>query len=600
MVIVSQFFRELRRRGVFGTTAIYIVAGWVFVQVASEVFPAFNIPEFAIRYVWIGVGLGFPLALIVGWMYDVSTRGISRTARTGSDQSADTSLKRIDYLVLSGVGVVAIGIIITLLGEIVKLQEPGFVQSKAREADPNSVAVLPLDNFTGDPEQEYFVAALHEALTAGLTGISALKVISRTSASAFVNTAKTLPEIGRELGVANIIEGSVFRSGNRVRITIQLINALTDEHLWAENYEREMTDLLALHGEVTRAIAGQIQVILTPLEDSRLSAERKVDPKVYELYLKGMYFLNQYTPEGIQKGLPYLHQAVELDPANARAYAGLALGYNTIGHGIGRDAFPKALAAARQALTLDEYSGEAWAALAEAQLYHDYDWEESDRSFSRALQLAPSLDHAHAHYSYLLALLGRWDEVFAHAEKARELSPLDPGWTFFAGWLYMVVNDFDRAEELMLESLELAPGFPFGLYGLGQLYTTQGRFDDAIEFQEQIPAGNPARNWALGPTYAMAGRVEDALRIAAEMSVDPGPKDRLHLAFTYAGLGDSDQAMHWFEICFETRTDWLPWIAVEQTYGGMLEDIRDDPRFQALIEKLNLGQYTKTPHQPNP
>jgi TolB-like protein/Flp pilus assembly protein TadD len=592
MATASQFFRELRRRGVFGTTAIYVVAAWVLVQVASEAFPAFNIPEFAIRHVWIGGILGFPLALIVGWMYDISPRGINRTSRAGSGEDAGTPLNRFDFLVLSGIAVVAIGIVFTLFGEIVKLQEPDRVQTTFREADPNSLAVLPLDNFTGDPNQEYFVAGLHEALTASLTGISALKVISRTSASAFANTDKTLPEIGRALGVANIIEGSVFRSGDRVRITVQLINALTDKYLWAKNYEREIVDMLALHGEVTRAIARQIQVTLTPEEDSRLSETREVDPAIYQLYLKGMYFLKQYTPESIQKGLAYLHQAVELDPANARAYAGLALGYNTIGHGIGRGAFPKALAAARQALALDEYSGVAWAALAEAQLYHEYDWEESDRSFKRALQLAPSLDHAHAHYAYLLALLGRWDEVFAHAEKARELSPLDSTWAFFAAWLYMVVEEFDKAEGLMRESLELAPGNPLSLYGLGQLYTTQGRFEEAIAVHEQIPAGNPARNWALGPTYAMAGHHEDALRLAAEMSVNPGPKDRLHLAFTYAGLGDFDEAMRWFEVCYETRTDWLPWIALEQTYGGTLEGIREDPRFQSLIKKLNLSHYS--------
>jgi len=173
-----------------------------------------------------------------------------------------------------------------------------------------------------------------------------------------------------------------------------------------------------------------------------------------------------------------------------------------------------------------------------------------------------------------------------------ELSPLDPVWLFFAGWLYTAVEDFDKAEALMLESLELTPGFPFGLYGLGQLYTAQGRFADAIEVQEQIPTGNPVRNWALGPSYAMAGRLEDALGIAAEMSVDPGPKDRLHLAFTYAGLGDFDEAMRWFELCYETRTDWLPWIALEQAYGGVLKGIGADPRFQSLIEKLKLAHYS--------
>jgi TolB-like protein/Tfp pilus assembly protein PilF len=587
MAIMSRFPGELRRRGVFGTAALYIVAAWVVVQVASEVFPAFDIPEQAIRYVWIGVVLGLPLALMVGWMYEVSTRGISRTPKT---PGAGTRLTRFDHLLLSALGILALGIVGVLGNEIVQSRVPGTDGAAARPMDPHSVAVLPLDNFTGDPEQEYFVAGLHEALTAGLTAIRALKVISRTSASAVAGTAKTLPEIGRALGAANLIEGSVFRTGDRVRITVQLIDARTDEHLWAQNNEREMGDLLALQDEVTRAIAEQIEVTLTPAEDARLSERRPVDPETYQDYLRGMYFLKQYTPEGIRKGLGFLQQAVERDPANPRAYAGLALGYNTIGHGIGRDAFPKALAAARQALALDGDSGEAWAALAEAQLYHDYDWEESASSFRRALQLAPSLDHAHAHYAYLLALLRRWDQAFDHMEMAIELSPLDPTWPFFTGWLYMLRDDgMDDAESRIQDSMDLAPDNPLGLYALGQLRTLQGRFEEAVAAHERIPEGNPVRNWSLGPTYAMAGRVDDALRVAAEMAADPGPKDKLHLAFTYAGLGDFDTAMRWFEECYAERVDWLPWVALEGAYGGVLEGIRADPRFRSLVDRLGLA-----------
>lgn len=587
MANISTFLQELRRRGVYGTVAIYIVAVWICVQVASEMFPAFDIPELAIRYVWIGAVWGFPLALIVGWMYEFSMRGISRTQAAGGE-GAGASLRRFDYLLLAGIAAIAFSIVFAMLGEILKLEVPRSADRAARIAEPNSVAVLPLDNFTGDQEQDYFVAGLHEALTAGLTSIRALKVISRTSASAFANTDKTLPEIGRELGVANIIEGSVFRSGDRIRVTVQLINAQTDEHLWVESYEREMVDLLALQGEVTRAIAQQIQVVLSPEEQSRLASAGPVDPKIYELHLKGMYFLKQYTPEGVQRGLRYLHQAVEKDPANPRAYAGLALGYNTIGHGMGRNAFPKAIAAARQALALDEYSGEAWAALAEAQLYYDWDWEESDKSFRRAIQLAPSLDHAYAHYAYLLALLGRWNEAFNAVEKARELSPLDPTWSFFAGWLYMSRNRNAEAYTLMQESLALAPGFAFGLYGLGAWYVSQGRLEEAIAIQEEIAPGSRIRLWGLGPTYALAGRDDDALRIAAELAMDPGPKDKLFLGFTYSALGDFDEAMRWLEDCYETRTDWLPWIALEQGWGGMIGPIRDDPRFQSLIERMNL------------
>jgi TolB-like protein/Tfp pilus assembly protein PilF len=591
MAIASSIFSELRRRGLLGTTAIYFVAAWVLVQVASEVFPALNVPEYAIRYVWIGVILCLPLALIVGWMYDISSSGISRTRAAGSNERSDSSLKRFDYLFLSGVAAIAIGIALSLLAEVVKLQDSSLQPSfAAREAEPNSLAVLPLDNYTGNPEEEYFVAALHEALTAGLSGISALKVISRTSASAFVGSGKTLPEIGQALGVANIIEGSVFKSGNTVRITLQLIDVMTDKHLWAENFERDMKDLMALQSEVTRAVAQQIRVTLTPGEEDHLSIHREVDPAVQQLYLKGMYFLHQYSPEGIQKGLGYLQQAVEMDPSNPRAYAGLALGYNTIGHGVGRDAFPKALAAARRALDLDPNSGEAWAALAEAQLYHDYAWEESERSFRRAIQLAPSLDHAHAHYAYLLALFDRWDEAFYHSNKARELNPLEPTWAFFTGWLYTVREEFDLAEELFLEALELSPDFPFGLWGLGDIYRMQGRFEEAIEIQQRMTPGNPVRNWALGASYAIAGRQEDAHRVIDEMTADPGPKDKLFTALTYVALGDFDRAMEWLDVSYESRVDWLPWIALDQGYGGVLEEIRHDPRFQDLIARLNIPQ----------
>jgi len=594
MTVLSQIFAELRRRGVFGTTVVYVVAAWVFIQVASELFPAFNIPEFAIRYVWIGVVTGFPLALIVGWMYDISTSGIKRTSPRENNEVQGNELRRSDFIVLSSIFIVALGLVLMLLNKIVGLQEPFTAQTVAKVADPNSVAVLPLDNFTGDPDQAYFVAAFQEALITSLTGVSALKVISRTSSSAFVNSNKTVPEIGRELGAANIVEGSVSTSGDRVRITVQLINTLTDEHLWAKNYEHKMEDVLSLNAEVTRAIARQIQVTLTPREDSKLSSPRKVDPEIYKLYLKGMYFLNQNTPEGVQKGLPYLHQAVELDPSNAEAHAGLALGYNTIGHGIGRDAFPKAMAAARQALALDENSGTAWTALAEAQLFHEYDWEESARSFRRALQLAPSLDQAHGNYAWVLALLGRWDEAFVHEQKARELNPLNPYWQALGGWLYMVAGDYEKAEAMVRESFEIAPGYPAGLYTLGQLYTAQGRFEEAVGVHEQIPAGHPMRNWALGISYAMAGRVADARRLITEMSANPGPKDRISVALAYAGLGDFDEAMRWFEICYETRVDWLPFAVLDHSYGGVVEEIRKDPRFQALILKLGLSNYLLT------
>jgi tetratricopeptide (TPR) repeat protein len=432
---------------------------------------------------------------------------------------------------------------------------------------------------------------MHDALIADLSRISALRVISRTSTNAYKDTATAVPAIAQRLRVANVVEGSVFRTGDRVRLTIQLIDAATDEHRWADSFERELKDLIALQAELARTIARQIQVTLTPDEEFRLTSLRQVDPDVYVAYLKGMFLMKQLTAEGTAKGLQYLHEAIAADPREPLAYAGLALGYNTIGHGVdSHGAFPKAIAAARKALELDEYSGEAWAALAEAQMYYQWDWQASERSFQRALQLSPSLDHAHAHYAYLLTLYGRMEEAIAEVEKARELSPLDGLWTGFAAWLYMLEDRRDDVFALTDECLGFAPRFPLCLYTAAQMHLARGALDEAIAAGEELPPGTPYSNWVLGPAYAMAGRADDARRIAAAMAGKPTPKDMLHLAFTYVALGDTEEAFRWFTTSYENRVDWLPWIARPNAYGGVLESLRDHPDFQALVGLLNLPE----------
>ncbi len=591
---IAGIVRQLRHRKVFSTAAIYIVAAWIVLQVADLAFPGLGISEAAIRYVWIGVLLGFPLALVFGWLFQVTPRGIARTTPQKGFVEADISLTKTDYILLTGLGIIGIAIVVGVMGEIRNLGSADPASLSSRDIDPHSVAVLPLGDFTGDPDQAYFVAGMHEALISGLSRISALKVISRTSADVYKDVVKPLPEIARELRVANIVEGSVYRSGDDVRITVQLIDAISDKHIWVDEYERNLRDVFSLQGEVARAIAEQIQITLTDEEDRRLRVVREVGPEAYEAYLRGMFHLKQYTPEGIQKGLRYLDEAIALDPRNAGAYAGLALGYNTIGHGIGRDAFPKAMAAARHALEIDEFSGEAWAALSEAQLYYDWDWTAAEESANLALQLNSNLDHAHAHFAYLLVLLGRWDEAVAEAEEARRLSPLDPTWAAFAAWLYVLGNRYEEAYVSIDEALEVAPGNPLSLYVLGQILTSHGRYEAAIEAHEKIPRENPLSNWSLGPTYAMAGWHDEALSIAEAMKVNPGPKDRLHLAFTYAALGDIDNAMLWLESSYENRVDWLPWIGIGNSFGGALEGIRDKPRFQAFLAKLKLPSAAST------
>jgi len=587
---LSQFIREARRRRVFQTAAIYIVVAWVILQVADLAFPGLDVPEFAIRYVWIGAFLGLPIALIFGWRYQITSKGIVRTAPLASGKPAgDLALKTADHVLLSALALIVVAISYGVIQEIREIEQPFGISAFGREILPNSIAVLPLGNLTGDPDQEYFVDGLHDAITSGLAQISALHVTSRTSTNVYKGVAKPLTEIGRELGVANVIEGSVFRTGDVVNITIQLIDAATDENVWSQNYKREVTDLLALQGDVARAIAEQVHVKLTPDEVKRLTRARQINSEVYESYLKGMFFVKQLDPEAIPRGLDFLHEAIGIDPREPLAYAGLALGYNTIGHGLdAHGAFPKALAAAEKALEIDEYSGEAWAALAEAQLYYDWNWTTAEASMLRALQLSPSLDHVHAHYAYLLVLLGRIDESFIHAEMARKLSPLDPLWAGFAAWLYMLDERWEEGMDTVEECLSFSPGFWFCEYTLGEIHRAMGDIEKAVEVHEKMSADLPMTNWALGPTYGMAGRLDDARKIAELMAANPTPRDELYIALTYSAMGEIDEALRWLELAYDDKADWLPWVALKNAYGGAVEPMQDNPRFKAIVEKLNF------------
>ncbi len=316
---LQKLILELRRRRVFRVAGFYIVGSWVLLQVAALAFQSLDIPDSALVWVWVAAFVGFPLALILGWRYEFTANGILRTPPADADQAEDLSLRRTDFLILVALAVVVVTTGFRLIVEI-RETEPDRIDSAASiEMSRNSIAVLPLNNLSGDPEQEYFVSGMHEALIADLSRISGLKVISRTSTEQYRGSNKPIPEIGAELGVANLIEGSVFRAGDQVRITVQLIDVATDEHLWAESYERNLTNVLRLQSNVARAIADQIKVTLTPYEDTLLAASAEVDPEAYQLYLKGRFHWYKFTEADLKLALEYFHLAIDKDPRYALA-----------------------------------------------------------------------------------------------------------------------------------------------------------------------------------------------------------------------------------------------------------------------------------------
>ncbi|UCG58910.1 MAG: protein kinase, partial [Phycisphaerales bacterium] len=452
-----------------------------------------------------------------------------------------------------------------------------------------SLAVLPLENLSGDPNQEYLPYGITEALIADLAKIEALQVRSRTSIMQYEDVKKPLSEIARELNVDAVVEGSVLRVGQQVRITAQLIHAPTDTHLWVNSYQRDLGDVLTLLSEVARTIAGQIEITITPDQEALLTAKRPINPEMYEAYLKGMFHLNKMTPEGTEKGLDYFRLAIERDPSDPLAYGGLALGYVASAHGPGAppDAFEQAKAAAVQALKMDDTVAEAHAALAQIKLYKDWDWAGAEQAFLSALKLNPNLTLTRAQYSWYLLLFGRTDEALAEMRRVQQVDPLTPLWPAWQGWQYWWTGQNKEAIEEARESLELDSDYPVALYILGSAYAEKGMYEEAIKAHQR--AGVLSREWksGLGRTYAMASRLEEARLVLAELEADPTPWDTFFVAQIYAVLGEKDEAFRWLEVAYgPPNHPYVPWIS----HPPAFKPLHDDPRFADLLRRLNLPE----------
>lgn len=448
-----------------------------------------------------------------------------------------------------------------------------------------SLAVLPMANLTGDPEQQYFIDGITDTLINGVAQLGALRVISRTSTMHYKDTDKSLKDIAAELKVDAILEGSAQRAGDNLRVAIQLVDARKDQQIWADNYDYNLSDVLRVQSEVAQAIANKINVSLTPEQKKIFSAPRRVNPAVYEAYLKGMYYITLYTEEGIQKGLKILHEAVEIDPADSLAYAGLAEGYVTIGHSPSPspETFPRAKAAAERALSLDPNMVEAIGALADIALYHDWDWVKAEEYFRRALKLNPNSAMTHYHYAWMLALFNRLDEAIAEHKRAQEIDPLRPVHTAWLGGLYNYVGRYDEAIAEAKKALELRPLYGPSYYVMVRAYSRKGMHEEAIAAaKEGVQAASKyAGPVLLGIAYALAGRRQEALEIAESADLSKA----WFTAQIYTALGEKDKALDLLEICYRNRTSVLPWIRV---HGGEYEPLFKEPRFQELVKKMNL------------
>jgi serine/threonine-protein kinase len=456
----------------------------------------------------------------------------------------------------------------------------------------HSLAVLPLQNLSGNPDQEYLADGMTEALISNLGKINAFRVISRTSTMQYKNTRKNLPQIASELGVDAVVEGSVLESGERVRITAQLIEARTDRHLWAETYDRNFRDVLALQDDVAFAITKTIQGQVAPRADSSHVPKREVDPDAYRLYLKGTYYWNRRTKEGFETAMDYYRQAIDKDPTNAFPYAALANGYLVLlGYSLAstREQLPKARQAALKALELDDASAEAHECLAHI---HSIEWQfaEAEKEYQRALEIDPSSSGTHQGYGTFLTQQGRWNEALFELKRAEELDPLWFMNSVLLGNVYYFQGQYDQAIPQYKKVLDMDPDFWPAHGYLVFTYEEKGMYPEAFAELQKVLKIFPHTNSvaALGELYARWGRTREARNTIRQLQKQSEKEfvSDYWVATIYAALGEKDRAFQLLENAYNERSEWILFLKVDPRFARL----RKDPRFADLLRRVGLPQ----------
>ncbi|MEE9466651.1 MAG: tetratricopeptide repeat protein, partial [Candidatus Neomarinimicrobiota bacterium] len=452
------------------------------------------------------------------------------------------------------------------------------------------LAVLPFANLMNDPQQDYFVDGMHDALLTELSKLGALTVISRQSVMRYKGSDKSLGEIARELQAHALIEGSVLRAGDDVRINVQLIEAAADRHLWADVFDRKLENVLALHSDVARAIAGEIKVTLTPEEETRLVAARPVNPETYELYLKGMFYMNKGTPESFQRGIAYLNETIENDPEYAPAYAGLAyyynmqLGFSFLAPG---ETGPQAKAAAMRALEIDSTIADARAVLAYVLFSYDWDWEAAEKEYIRVFEINPNDVGAHQGYALFLLAMGRFDEAMVEIRRAQELDPLNLMYSTFEGFILFFARQYDLAISQLRKPLEMDPNFVPAHMFLSMCYTAKGLYKEA-KAEVQIIEELAGEAYSFPYISVLVSSRSEALEAINTLEKFSGQiyVGGVHYATVYASIGEMDQAFQWLEKAYEQRDNWLQYLKVAPRW----DPIRDDPRYADLMRRMNFPE----------
>ena len=573
------FLGEVRRRKILQVAAVYAVTAWLLVQVIVTIEGPLGLPGWFDTATIVILAAGFPVTLVMSWAFNLTPEGA--VGHAGEAAPVTGRRRTIEY--------VLIVLLVAAVGWIV------FRETRPQGLDgaplANSIAVLPFDNLSPDPDSEYLAAGIHQDVISQLAKLGGLSVRSRTAVLRYADDKPPIDQIAAELKVAALMEGSVRAEGDRVRIALELIDAATGDILWSETYDQDLRNLFAVESSIATSVASRLQVAFSLEDQERIARQPTESTAAYLLYLRGRHLWNQRSDEEVERALAYFTQAIEEDPAFALAHIGIADvwifrgWYSLLAPA---ETFPQAKVAVAQALAIDPNLAAAYASRAHIGLEFDHDWEAAGADYERALELDPRYAIAHHWYGGYLSAMGRHDEALAQAQAARELEPLSPiisTWVglrhYFAGRPEVAIDEFEQV-------LELFPDFAPAHWHLGWAYEQTGRFDDAIAAARRAYelTDNPIYLASLAHAQAMGSADDEARKILAQLAQMSTERhvSAYHVATVHAALGDADESFRWLDTAFAERSPWIGYMRVDPR----LAPLRSDPRFSVLMSRAKL------------
>jgi TolB-like protein/tetratricopeptide (TPR) repeat protein len=584
---IDNFFSELKRRNVYKVAVAYAVVSWLLIQAASIFFPAFDAPPWVMKIFIIVIIFGFPVALILSWAFEITPEGIKLESEIEPSRSIARRTGRKIVAVTIALAVVAAGLFVY---QLVRSKSDTSSSPTTVAITNKSIAVLPFDNLSRDPDNAYFCEGVQDEILTRLAKVADLKVISRTSTQHFKSTPDNLPQIAKQLGVAHILEGSVQKASDQVRVNVQLINAMTDAHLWADTYDRKLTDIFAVESEIAKTIAETLQARLTGSEKTSIAKTPTVNPEAYELYLRGKFFAEKRTGADLRKSIEYYDQSIAKDPGYPLAYVGLAdshLLLTAYGAISTKEAASPARAALKKALELDDSLAQAHASsglLANLEL----DLNRAITELERAIQLNPNYATAHHWIALPLMAIGQSDRAIVEGKRAIELDPLSLICNADLAWVYFNARRYDETEAQARKTLEMDPRFYVAHYYLGEALQFKGKLTDATaEYQKSFESNNDPFSLAmLGQASARQGKPDEARKVLARLRKQAKSQyvSPYALAVVLTALGDKAHAIDELEHGYDDTGFYISLIKVDPLF----DDLRGDPRFEALVQKVTI------------